>query len=309
MALDTISISTALRSYLAEKALSGQALTSGQLRASLVDQGFPGEEIREVLFNSKRPAVVVDNLPTESFGRQPGKDATPVTYFTLRTLITSVGLEVFGYPQEKSGALFHDVYPIEGAETTNTNAGRVPFALHTENPVLPRAARPEVLALCTINNESGTETMILPISRLAARMPADVRAALESPIFTFRQNESFEMNGYAIQRKNMVILRQRDGFDEFRWAEAANHLHSTPDGEAALDWVKNIYEDLCERVVLQPGQAVIFNNHRCIHGRGSVQGRRWLKRAYGISPSPLLSTSGHIDIWDVLSQPALDHTF
>lgn len=309
MPFETITISAPLKTFLSSAARRGEPLSPGEMRAALGQHRFPSDRLRGLLFDSEEPAVVFENLPLDAPGLRPGLDGTPVANFVLRALINAAHLEVFGYPQEMGGALFHDICPVEGAEHTTSNSGRIPFALHNENPVLPRAARPMVLALYGIDNESRTETMVLPISRITRSMPKDVRTALESPIFSFRQNLSFDMNGYGIQRRNMVILRKRDGYDEFRWAAAVNHLPSTDEGNAALEWVKNIYESLCDRVVLQPGQAVMFNNHRCLHGRGAVQGRRWLKRAYGTTESSLLVAPGHIDIWNALAQSQLDHSF
>jgi len=269
--------------------------------------GFPVDDLVKQLFRSTSPFLVIDNLPVESLDSDWRVGPTPVTSFVLTALLDSLNLTVFGYRQEKDGALYHDLYPIPGSEQTYSNAGRVPFSLHTENPYLPRAARPTVLAIAGINNDSNTETLVVPVSRITAQMPSDIRAALERAEFTFRQSDSFQLNGYDVHRRGTAILGKRDGFDEFRWA--ITNRESTPDGARAIEWVRAMYEDVSTRVVVQPGQALIFNNHRCLHGRGAIEGRRWMKRVYGIDKTNLLDDSHLIDVWSTLSNPSIDHSF
>ncbi len=275
--------------------------------AALLETGFPVDELASRLFASSSPFLVIDNLPDESLDRDWSVGPTPTTSFVLTALLDSLNLTVFGYRQEKDGALYHDMHPIPGAEQTYSNAGRVPFSLHTENPYLPRAARPTVLAIAGINNDSDTETLVVPVSRITEQMPADIRAALECAEFTFRQSDSFQLNGYDVHRRNTAILSNRGGFDEFRWA--ITNRESTPEGGRAISWVKAMYEDISTRVAVKPGQALIFNNHRCLHGRGAVEGRRWMKRVYGIDKTSLLDDNRLMDVWAILSDSSLDHSF
>jgi Taurine catabolism dioxygenase TauD, TfdA family len=275
--------------------------------AALLGAGFPVDELARQLFASNSPFLVIDNLPVETLDSNWNVSPTPITSFVLAALLDALNLTIFGYRQEKDGALYHDLHPIPGAEQTHSNAGRVPFSLHTENPYLPRAARPTVLAIAGINNESNTETLVVPVARITERMPADIRAALEREEFTFRQSDSFQLNGYDVYRRNSAILCKRGEFDEFRWA--ITNRESTAQGARAIEWVKAMYEDVSTRVAVQPGQALVFNNHRCLHGRGAVEGRRWMKRVYGIDKTNLLDSNQLIDVWATLADRSIDHTF
>jgi hypothetical protein len=62
-------------------------------------------------------------------------------------------------------------------------------------------------------------------------------------------------------------------------------------------------------VVLEPGQLLIFNNRRCLHGRGPVEGKRWIKRIYGTDDRSLVGEDGLIDVWNALSKTVIDHSF
>ncbi len=301
---NSYTLTNAQKEHLREASIWQVASGAG---ASLLEAGFPVDELGRQLFTSNSPFLVIDNLPVEPLDGNWSVGPTPITSFVLTALLDALNLTIFGYRQEKDGALYHDLHPIPGAEQTYSNAGRVPFSLHTENPYLPRAARPTVLAIAGINNDSNTETLVVPVARITERMPADIRAALERDEFTFRQSDSFQLNGYDVHRRNTAILCKRDGFDEFRWAITSRE--STAQGARAIEWVKAMYEDVSTRVAVQPGQALVFNNHRCLHGRGAVEGRRWMKRVYGIDKATLLDSNQLIDVWATLADPSIDHSF
>jgi len=53
------------------------------------------------------------------------------------------------------------------------------------------------------------------------------------------------------------------------------------DASIALAILRTTCEQNAQPIVLEPGMMLIFNNHRCVHGRPAIQGDRWLQRLYG----------------------------
>lgn len=54
---------------------------------------------------------------------------------------------------------------------------------------------------------------------------------------------------------------------------------------------------------------LVFNNHRCVHGRGAVEGRRWLKRVYGSRKCELADARDLVSVWTAVGATGIDHSF
>jgi alpha-ketoglutarate-dependent taurine dioxygenase len=55
----------------------------------------------------------------------------------------------------------------------------------------------------------------------------------------------------------------------------------TEEARAAIAQLRELLDGVeSERVVLAPGAALLFKNHRVLHGRDAFNGERWLQRAY-----------------------------
>jgi hypothetical protein len=52
------------------------------------------------------------------------------------------------------------------------------------------------------------------------------------------------------------------------------------EAQAAIAVLVSAFEQVASPIVLQPGIVLMFNNFRCVHGRGPFSGDRWLQRLY-----------------------------
>jgi hypothetical protein len=276
----------------------------GQIFASSM---IPVDAIQHALWTSGRPYFVLRNLPHDLLAPDWQLGETPIASRVLLGVLGCLGLHPFGYRQEKKGAILHDMYPIPGAEETFSNAGRVPFVLHTENPYLPRVARPTVLLLLALNNDSDTATQLVCAEDLVPKLSDQHDEALRQPIFSFRQSQSFELNGYYVHATKTPVLRKFNGGDEFRWSITTST--TDPVGQQAIVEFPKIAQREAMDIVLKPGELLIFNNWRCLHGRGAVEGKRWIKRVYGTDDDSLIGKDGLIDVWGALANPDVDHSF
>jgi hypothetical protein len=290
-----------------------RVLTSGFDRkaTSYVDavhqSAVPVRIIAEQVFSSVTPYAVIRNLPVERLVGDWQVCAAPLTSAVLVGFTRALGLKHFGYPEEKKGAILQNVHPIAGRENTLSNAGRVNFNLHVESPFLPRAARPEAAALIAINNEAKTATRVAVVEKINARLPEATLEVLRQPLFSYRHDDSFEINGYTLKTPRSPFLKTVDGYEESRCAIFTN-AH-TPEAESALaDWLEAA-ESEAFNVVLEPGDMLVFNNYRCIHGRGAVEGRRWLQRVYGSRDTYLADDHDLVSVWRAVGDVGIDHSF
>jgi hypothetical protein len=281
-----------------------QSKRYGQIIASST---IPVESMQHALWTSSKPYFILTNLPHELLAPDWQIGDTPLVSRILLGVLGCLGLRPFGYRQEKKGQILHDIFPIPGAEKTFSNAGRVPFELHTENPYLPRVARPTVLVLLALNNDSDTATQLVCAEDIVANLSNQHEEALRQPIFSFRQSDSFELNGYSVYANKTPVLKKVNGGNELRWGITTSTTDAV--GQKAIVEFHRVSQGEAMNVVLKHGELLVFNNWRCLHGRGAVQGKRWLKRVYGTDDDSLVGQDGLIDVWRALFSAEIDHSF
>lgn len=296
-----------LRAAISREIRSGFDRKNKQFAAAIRGAGIPLERVRHQLFETDEPFFILRNLPVDQPSEKWVTGEAPFASAVLVGLTGSIGLRNFGYQEEKGGAILHDVYPIPGSESAQSNAGRIEFGFHVDNPFLPRVGRPEVLTLVSINNDSEAATHLLTIGEIKRSLPTETLNVLRQSIFDFRHADSFDLNKYKIFATNSPVIKSVDGFDEIRWAVFT--LSTDARAQAAIAELKALAQAACRRIVLQPGELLIFNNNRCIHGRGEVVGWRWLKRIYGTRHESVIGADDLMSAWGLLSTPSVDHSF
>jgi hypothetical protein len=227
-------------------------------------------------------ALVIENLPVDALlppppsdGKRPASKAA-VSEAVIAGLIERHGA-IVTYSNEKSGAPIHEITPVEGLEHQVSSTGRVPFACHTDAAFLAPRFCPRGLLLFGLLNEPAAPTAVLPLDRiLEAATPALVRA-LEQPIFRHPSPSSFEVAASVI---GPIVWRDTRGV-----ARIAVQTHAVQpvneEARAAIVQLRALLDTLeTERVVLRPGDALLFKNDRVLHGRDAFTGERWLQRAY-----------------------------
>lgn len=187
--------------------------------------------------------------------------------------------EPFGYPEERDGAIIHDLRPAPGLEETQSSLGRAAFLPHTDAAFLPVEERPQKLALLGLNNEAQSATLLYRLEDVLAKLSPEIVAKLEQPLFEQVPPLTFQVKLGSAPRKGHRILA-RDRYAEFQVAYSAQ---GTQGGEApdALAAFEKALEDTSPiRFVIQPGDLLIFDNLRLLHGREVIVGPRHLQRVY-----------------------------
>lgn len=226
------------------------------------------------------------NLPTPpSNGKRPAGKTTFISELTLLQLAKAAGLQPVGYHEEHHGALIHQIAPATGREKALSSAGRVPLGFHTDLAILKPEYRPQYLFLHGLINEGQTPTFITclddALRALQIHKPKLV-SILREPRFRIESPAILQVwNGKVIKSEpRALVYRSPNGMDEI--AANLNAVTAT-DAEAkdALLKFMEVLPQVTQEILIAPGTALLFNNHRCLHGRPAIQtGRRWLQRLY-----------------------------
>lgn len=225
--------------------------------------------------------IILTGMPVHNEDRvEPDNQVENILTIGAASLLgftKSIGLNPFSYLQEKKGALVHDVAPINSHESEQSSNGKVDFQMHTDCAWLEEKARPDALALACVVNESTTGTRLAPLDRILDRLGAEVRQVLEGKNFAHGSPASFDLD---TEDRVGPILHELDGRVCIRAAfHTCRPLNSN--AWAALKALCEITEDVSFSIPWKPGDLVLFDNRRFMHGRSAIRGRRWLLRCYG----------------------------
>jgi len=184
--------------------------------------------------------------------------------------------EPFGYPEERDGAIVHDLKPALGLEATQSSLGRAAFLPHTDAAFLPVAQRPRLLALLGINNEARSATLLYPLDDVLARLDAETIDALMRPDFEQIPPLTFQAKlGSAPLPGHRVLARGDDG----RYVVAYS-AQGTRGGEALRRFEDALASVTPGRFVIEPGDLLLIDNLHSLHGREVIVGPRHLQRVY-----------------------------
>ncbi len=243
----------------------------------------PVAETLDRFFDPEGPdALLIENLPVDpnlpappEDGRRPA-NKTAVSEAVIAGLIEGHA-SILSYSNEKSGAPIHEITPVQGLEHTTSSTGRVPFACHTDAAFLAPRFCPRGLLLFGLLNQPEAPTAILPLDYILEAAPHSLVRSLQKPIFRHPSPSSFETFASAIRP---IVWRDAEGV-----ARIAVQTHAVQpvneEAESAIAQLRALIDTLTpERVVLRPGDALLFKNDRVLHGRDAFSGARWLQRAY-----------------------------
>ncbi|MBO9642336.1 MAG: TauD/TfdA family dioxygenase [Pseudacidovorax sp.] len=218
------------------------------------------------------------------------------------------GMETVSYKSENAGALFVNLVTLDGsgamAEKSrgpmkgHTDAASFPFR-DTSDPKDARIApSPDVVFLAALRNPDSVPTIIMPLSCILAGLTEAQVEVLKGKRITLLAQRSFQRGTKAILGQEHLLEDSnilREG-GEGTWVRYS-HSNSVVDADdaEAVD-AKTSFETAClscvQQVVLQPGDLLIVNNRKALHGRSPVGdaiggASRWLVRSYALDTTGL----------------------
>ncbi|WP_406503705.1 TauD/TfdA family dioxygenase [Streptomyces sp. NBC_00212] len=241
-----------------------------------------------------RNAPVDAVLPGTPADGGPSLDkATFVAEGVLLGLSGLIG-EPVGFATEKNGQLVHDVVPVKGGATTQTNQGSSVF-LNFHNDIVHDAsgrydlASPDFLVLSCLraDHEGVAATYYADARDISRALDPATLETLRSPRFRMNAPGSYVRDvagGVDVLSDPVPMIAGPEHSPEV--SAAANGVHPLDDAaRSALDRLQGVCREVAHEVFLRPGEVLLINNRKGLHARSRFTARydgrdRWLQRAY-----------------------------
>ncbi|WP_329348594.1 hypothetical protein OG226_09595 [Streptomyces sp. NBC_01261] len=179
------------------------------------------------------------------------------------------------YEAEGHGHLFQDVVPSRAhARTQTSQSSEAELDLHTEQAF--SALRPDYLSLACLRGAPDALTFLLPAKDLCTVLTAQERRSLREPLWTTTVDQSFLDTGLILSarvvRGPMPILRGAED-DPFIVFDHDLMRGISDEAEVLRTTVQQRY--LVRRIGLSlaPGEMVLIDNRRAMHGRSVFAAR------------------------------------
>lgn len=223
--------------------------------------------------------LVVSNVPTGKVPPTPNDNTCHVGETTLmarcQALLNCALGHMLGYEAEGYGRLYQDMVPKRAAERTQTSLGfGVELELHTEQAFSD--LKPDWVSLACLRGNAKAKTYVFTARDLVRALSADELDALRQPLWETSVDDSFRLGGYEFVdgdvRGPMPIL-SGDVIDPMIILDQDLMVGITDLASTLLDKVLALYQTHRREHVLQPGEVLLLDNRRAVHGRSPFQPR------------------------------------
>lgn len=192
---------------------------------------------------------------------------------------------------EWDGAPLTDIKVTAGLEDTVSSKGKGTLPLHQEDQHLE--SPPDGLALLTVRGGSPTRlaSTVDILDALESTADAEMVETLRRPHFRHRLPDSF---AGAVKDEDTPILFGPAEMPELK-VDLTTTEPRSPEGELALSTLVGATDTVATDLALTPGNLLIFDNRRWLHGRGTTipsSSDRWLLRSLFVYDSWRMQSQG-----------------
>ena len=225
--------------------------------------------------------------PTPSDNNQKVGETTIIS--RIQAILVSAISELVAYEAEGYGRLFQDVVPVKNMASDQTSIGsNVELEIHTEQAF--STLRPDILSLSCIRGDPNAMTHILPSKIIIDNLGINELKTLRQPLWMTGVDLSFKLNGNAFLegdiRGPLSIIH---GSEEDPRLIFDQDLMTgiTPESDSMIKKIVDIYYEHRISHNLKPGEIILVDNRRAVHGRSPFFPRydgedRFLVRCFGI---------------------------
>lgn len=181
--------------------------------------------------------------------------------------------EMVGYEAEGEGRLFQDMVPSRNAANSQTSLGSlVPLEVHTEQAF--SELRPTYISLACLRGDAAAATYLLSAKDLLSSLDVAELRSLRRPLWLVGVDESF-LDGSQIDnaKRGPVPIVTGPVADPKLLFDLDLMVGVTPEAGALLKRVSNVWSRRRQSIILGPGDVLIVDNQRAIHGRSAFAPR------------------------------------
>ena len=217
---------------------------------------------------------------------------------SIQSIFVSFLGEMISYEAEGNGQIFQDIVPVPNMGINQTSySSDVELEIHTEQAF--SKIRPDILSLACLRGDENAFTYVLPLNKILENISEEEYELLLKPLWKTGVDFSFKKNGY--------LFLEGDIRGPFPIINKINSIENGTKIKTLVlvfdqDLMKGITEEsnhIIEKIVdiyyknriphnLQPGEIILIDNRRSLHGRSSFTPKydgndRFLIRCFAVT--------------------------
>jgi L-asparagine oxygenase len=222
---------------------------------------------------NKKGFLLFKNAPLDEFGNTPETNHLYVGEQTLLAKIQSLFLSFMGhiiaYEAEGKGHLVQDIVPVKNMENNQTSVGStIELEVHTEQAF--SRLKPDLLSLGCLRGDPNAFTYILPVGRIVEQLDSEEIELLFQPLWKTKVDLSFKLNGHEFidgDVRGPLSILNGSCFDPTLVFDQDLMFGTTEFAQHMITKIVDIYYNRRIKYNLQPGDIMLVDNNRAIHGR------------------------------------------
>jgi L-asparagine oxygenase len=177
--------------------------------------------------------------------------------------------QMVAYEAEGHGRLYQDMVPNRALAQSQTSLGSgVELELHTEQAF--SKLRPDVLSLACLRGHPEAKTYVLPAHVLLEHLTAFERKLLRRPLWMTGVDGSFKLGGHEFregdERGPLAIIGGAEDDPSIVFDQDLMSA-TTEEAQAMIPRIVEVYRAHRFSVTMEPGQILLLDNVRAVHGR------------------------------------------
>jgi L-asparagine oxygenase len=263
---------------------------------------FIPDNIKEKLFDFAKYGshetgfLLFKNIPIDTndlkLGKTPETNNTKTGDKTILAKIQSLLIhyisDMIAYEAEGYGRLFQDIVPIQSMATEQTSVGsNIELEVHVEQAF--SNLRPDIISLGCLKGDKDAFTYILPVEKIIENVNKQENKSLFEPLWKTGIDLSFKINGNEFIEGDIrgpLAILNGSHEDPSLIFDQDLMFGITEESNKIMKKIIDIYYQNRIQHNLQPGEIILLDNNRAIHGRSSFFPKydgndRFLVRAFG----------------------------
>jgi L-asparagine oxygenase len=183
-------------------------------------------------------------------------------------LIHSIS-EMIAYEAEGFGYLFQDIVPVKSMSHEQTSIGsNTELEIHTEQAF--SKLRPDILCLSCLRGDPNAFTYILPVYKIIDQMTTKEKELLREQLWKIGVDLSFKLHGKEFAEgeiRGPIPIIYGDKNDPYLTFDQDLMFSFNETGEYLIKKIENIYYKDRFQHNLRPGEIILIDNRRAVHGR------------------------------------------
>ena len=218
--------------------------------------------------------ILISNIPIEDKLPQTPPDnklfiGEKTIMAKFQAIISEYLGEMVAYEAEGHGNIFQDMVPKQDLVNTQTSLGSgVELEIHTEQAF--SKLKPDVLVLGCLKGDINAKTYTLHASEIIKHLKSNKVETLMKPLWKIGVDESFKNYGSKFikgELRGPIPILYESGNDMKLVFDQDLMVGITPEAANLRKEIIDIYYNNRNYHVLKPGELLLIDNRRTVHGR------------------------------------------